>query len=102
MDCGKKGQGNTFWIIIIAVVALVVLVVLLMIFTGKTGDISGGLLDCQSKGGICVICNKDISGNCEEMCNTECGMEGYEDCSYSSVFSCQNEMNCCLGVKKTE
>ncbi|MBI4983362.1 hypothetical protein HZC32_01855 [Candidatus Woesearchaeota archaeon] len=50
----KKADASMWWIIIGAVIALVVLIVLMVIFTGKTGKLEGGLLDCESKGGVCL------------------------------------------------
>ncbi len=54
MKISKKAQQNMFWIVIGAVIALVVMIILIVMFTGKTGALEGGLLDCQSKGGICT------------------------------------------------
>jgi len=86
----KRGQGNTFWIIIAAVIALVVLVVLLVIFGGKTGVISGGLLDCASKGGKCVMELEECPPGMEKTTVLNCPKEG-------SV-----SQECCLGVKEKE
>lgn len=98
LEMSKRGQGTTFWIIITAVIALVVLVILLMIFAGKTGMLESGLMSCEGKGGLCVDC---LPENCNDRCKEQCITQGYEDCSYSSVFSCKAEaQGCCLGVKK--
>lgn len=88
----SKAQGTTFWIIIAAVIALVVLIVVLVIFTGKTGDVSGGLLDCESKGGKCYTVSETVDGCPAGRTKT-------------SVFSCSEEDKklgktvCCLGVE---
>jgi len=98
----EKAQGRTFWIVVTAVVALVVLVILLMIFTGKTGMLEKGLMSCEGKGGFCTPCSKATPGNCDTACKTKCkDSADYEDCSYSSAFSCETGYGCCLGVKKT-
>lgn len=98
-DQRKAGQGMTFWIVITAVIALVVLVILLMIFTGKTGMFERGLMDCEGKGGFCIPCSEETE-DCSDICESNCGMEKYRDCSYSSVFSCVNVGDvCCLGIK---
>jgi hypothetical protein len=77
-----------------AIVALVVLVVLIMIFTGKTGMLETGLMNCEGKGGKCVFCNTwDTDPNA---CASECEGEGM---SLSTVFSCPDGQVCCLGVK---
>lgn len=57
MNLGKKAQQNMFWIVIGAVIALVVMIILIVMFTGKTGALEGGLLDCESKGGVCDYSN---------------------------------------------
>lgn len=49
----KRGQGNTFWIIIAAALAILVLVVLIVIFTGKTSEVKTTLSQCGLKGGVC-------------------------------------------------
>ena len=94
-----RAQGNTFWIIITAVIALVILVILLLIFTGKTGKLEMGLIDCQSKGGFCISCDP-ATQNCNNECGIQCTPKGYNDCAYSSAFSCTPAGEvCCLGTK---
>ncbi len=95
MEVSKRGQGRTFWIVVTAIVALVVLVVLIMIFTGKTRMLETGLMDCESKGGKCVMCNTwDVDPSA---CADECELEGM---GLSTVFSCPEGKVCCLGVKQ--
>jgi len=91
----KKAQGRSFWIIVTAVMALVVLVILLVIFTNKTGDASEGFLECTSKGGFCVNCDKETS-TCGQICQSECETKNFEDCSYTSIFTCPENQGCCL------
>ncbi len=51
---GKKGEMS-IGIIIAAVLALIVLVVLIIIFSTKTGQVSGGISDCEgTTGGECM------------------------------------------------
>jgi len=80
----RKADANMWWIIIGAVIALVVMIILMVMFTGKSGKLEGGLLDCQSKGGSCL-------SSCPE--NT---LE-------SVAFSCSgSDQKCCLSsLKKT-
>ena len=80
----KKGQANTFWIVIGAVIALIVLVVLLLIFTGKTNILEQGLADCEAKGGTC-----DYSS-----CPTGTIKQNFFDCSKSD----NPEGVCCIGT----
>jgi len=84
----KKGQANTFWIIIGAVIALVVLVVLLLIFTGKSNQLEIGLLECESKGAECVD-----KGTCRADGGT-----------LSSSFECPDAetQECCFTKKERE
>ena len=79
----KKGSANMWWIIIGAVIALVVLIILLVIFTDQTTSLEGGLLDCGSKGGVCVN-----PGSCDTSNGTP-----------SSAFTCAGEKECCFGCK---
>ena len=82
----KKGVANIWWIIIGAVIALVVLIVILLIFTGKTGGVERGLLDCGSKGGKCVEEN-----TCESQWNG----------TVSNVFDCTSPSeDCCFTLQK--
>lgn len=82
----KKADANMWWIIIGAVIALVVLIILLIMFTSKSGKLEGGLLDCESKGGICL----DQSQTCPE--NT----------IKSFAFSCTENKICCLSSLKKQ
>ncbi len=79
----KKGDANIWWIIIGAVIALVVLVVIMLIFTGRAGKLSGGIAECEGKGGACVstsLCPKNTL--------------------YSSAFDCTGGKRCCVGTPK--
>lgn len=51
----RKGQANTFWIIIGAVIALVVMVVLLLMFTTKGNILEQGVSSCEGKAGKCEL-----------------------------------------------
>ncbi len=51
-----------WWIIIGAAIAMVVMIVLLVFFTGSSGDLQRGILDCKGKGGKCI---DPITGNCD-------------------------------------
>lgn len=99
----QKGDGNTFWVIIGAVIALVVLIVLLLIFTGKTGMLETGLMNCESKGGFCILGSSiESTTDLDKRCRDQCGpTKTYVDCSYSSIFSCTSGNVCCLGVKRS-
>ncbi len=79
----RRAQANTFWIIIGAVIALVVMVVLLLLFTGKTNVLEQGLVDCEAKGGQCVV---GVS------CNDGQIKQDFFDCS-----KYEGERVCCLG-----
>ena len=83
----KKADANMWWIIIGAVIALVVMIILMVMFTSKSGELEGGLLECNSKGGQC----KSLMESCPE------------NSIESSAFSCQGEsQKCCLSsLKKT-
>jgi hypothetical protein len=50
----KKAQGLSLQFIIIAAISIMVLIVVLIFFTGKMGESSGAISDCQSKGGELV------------------------------------------------
>ncbi|MFC1801150.1 hypothetical protein ACFLZB_01705 [Nanoarchaeota archaeon] len=56
----KRGQGNMFWVIIVAALAIIVLVVLIFILTGTTGDVKDTLSKCAIRGGECQ--DKPCSG----------------------------------------
>lgn len=82
----KKADANMWWIIIGAVIALVVLIILMLIFTGKTGKLEGGLLDCVSKGGKC------------DVPEAKCAADGG---TVSSAFDCPTpDAKCCFPAKK--
>lgn len=86
----RKADANMWWIIIGAVIALVVLIILLVIFTGKTNALEWGLLDCNNKGGTCILSGgQDKSLDCKNIGK-----------SYSSLFSCSDNKICCLGTAK--
>jgi len=102
----KKAQGNTFWIVITAIIALVVLVILLLIFTGKTGTLESGLLNCESKGGFCTTQGTNTASKaCSAACGSGAGV-GFSECRFSSAFTCKPSTDttkksvCCLGIKK--
>ncbi|MBI2665006.1 hypothetical protein HYX12_00090 [Candidatus Woesearchaeota archaeon] len=82
----KKAGAEMWWIIIGAVIALVVMIILMVMFTDKTGGVSRGLLDCESKGGTCTNSNA-------EQCKTAGGTP-------SGTFSCSESSNpsgyCCF------
>ncbi len=97
----NRAQGNTFWIVITAIIALVVLVILLLIFTGKTGSLESGLLNCESKGGFCTTLGSKTPNTA---CTDACGKIGagikFSECSSSTAFNCKLSTDtCCLGVK---
>lgn len=92
---GRKADANMWWIIIGAVIALVVLIIMMVIFTGKSGKLEGGLLDCESKGGECIPLGSDCR-------NLKDGTSG----TISSAFDCSASKRgtvngvCCFGSKK--
>ncbi len=90
MRFSKKAQQNMFWIVIGAVIALVVMIILIVMFTGKTGTLEGGLLDCESKGGDCSYSSSE---SCKEAGGT-----------VTSAFSCSGEDidNICCFVSDEE
>lgn len=77
----RRADATMWWIIIGAVMALIVLIILLVLFTTKSNNLSEGLSDCESKGGICAT-----SGQCPH------------STLENSAFSCSVEQVCCLGV----
>lgn len=79
----RRGSSNMWWIIIGAVLALVVMIVLMVMFTGKSGAVETGLLDCQSKGGQCGLSS------------TQCRTAGGTP---STTFTCPAEEVCCFGL----
>jgi len=84
----KKASANMWWIIIGAVIALIVMIVLLVMFTGKSGTLEKGILDCESKGGTCMD---------KGMEQTTCKDKGG---TVSSAFTCTKENDkerfCCF------
>ena len=48
MKFGKKGQGLSLNVIIIAAIVLIVLIVLWAIFTGRMGGFTSGVKECRS------------------------------------------------------
>ncbi|MEW5897473.1 MAG: hypothetical protein AB1668_07295 [Nanoarchaeota archaeon] len=83
----KRADANMWWIIIGAVIALVVLIVLLIMFTGRSGRLEGGLMDCESKGGKCGLLK-------EECTSKEKGG------TWSEAFECPDKSGCCFGIKE--
>ena len=78
----KKGSADMWWIIIGAVIAIIVMIVLVVIFSDTTGRAKVGLLDCESKGGVCNL--------------TEDGCKEQEG-KVSPVFSCEKPAEkCCF------
>lgn len=63
MNYGKKAQGLSINVIILAALALAVLVVLIAIFTGTTRKTVENIGSCTTKGGICADDSK-LSGKC--------------------------------------
>jgi hypothetical protein len=84
MSMDARAQANTFWIIIGAVIALVVMVVLLLLFTGKTNVLEQGLVDCEAKGGQCVVGESCYDGQIKQ---------NFFDCS-----GYEGDRVCCLGT----
>lgn len=82
---GKKGQGRTFWIVVTAIISLVVLVIVMLIFTGKIRILEEGLVDCETKLGICQPCT-----------NENCLGEKCSD-GIKQSFECPENHVCCLG-----
>lgn len=83
----KKADANMWWIIIGAVIALVVLIILLIMFTGRSGKLEAGLMDCESKGGKCGLIKEDCIS--KEKRGT-----------WSEAFECPNNEGCCFGTKE--
>ena len=77
----RRGSSNMWWIIIGAVIALVVMIVLMVMFTGKSSKVEGGLLDCESKGGICVA----VEGDCVKLDGTRGTISSAFDCTNSRI-----------------
>ena len=87
---GKRGLEAIWFIIIAAVVALVVAVILLFMFTDKTNVLQTGLLDCESKGGKCLLVQE-----CEDKKGSV--SEAFDCVSSPGIVS---STKCCFGVKK--
>jgi len=91
----KKADANMWWIIIGAVIALVVLIVLLVIFTSKSGKLEGGLLDCQSKGGTCMLKDQCTGTNSDGS-----PIPGASSGTIATAFDCTDKtMVCCFKSK---
>ena len=79
----KKAQGISINTIIIAAIALIVLVIIVAIFTGRLGEFSFGVANCEDKGGTCTSYNPNqetAASVCEGMNaaplrGTNCGRE---------------------------
>lgn len=102
MDLGKKAQQNMFWIVIGAVIALVVMIILIVMFTGKTGALEGGLLDCESKGGVCEFSDSAECKKSDNFPKSE-GYSGEDGGTVASAFQCSgtNTGNvCCFPPSK--
>lgn len=82
----NKASANIWWIIIGAVIALVVLIVMILIFTEKSANLEGGLLDCGSKGGKCLGAG-------------ECSSNQYNG-TVASAFECSDGKVCCFTFHK--
>ena len=101
---GKKAQQNMFWIVIGAVIALVVMIILIVMFTGKTGALETGLLDCESKGGICDYSSED----CKDPKNfpSSDDYSGEDGGTVASAFNCpagtSSDKVCCFPPSKVE
>ncbi|PIN79543.1 hypothetical protein COV16_03625 [Candidatus Woesearchaeota archaeon CG10_big_fil_rev_8_21_14_0_10_34_8] len=71
--------------IVLAALALIFLIVVVMIMTGKIGNFSKSLGDCENKGGICVSASE---------CTQEGGTESSFNCEESTDVCC---LNTCQG-----
>ena len=101
MVISKKAQQNMFWIVIGAVIALVVMIILIVMFTGKTGALEGGLLDCQSKGGVCEYTSEDCKKS-DSFSKTD-GYSGEDAGTVASAFQCSgvsSDIVCCFPPSK--
>lgn len=59
MKSGKKGQGLSVNVIIVAAIALIVLVILVAVFTGRFSVFTGGL---KGMGDASQPCNENAQG----------------------------------------
>jgi len=78
-----------WWIIIGAVIALIVMIVLLVMFTGKSGTLEKGILDCEGKGGTCFAYDSPQPTFEQKVAteNSKCKDGGG---TISSAFTCTN------------
>lgn len=51
----KKGAEISINVIIVAAIAMLVLVIVSIIFIGRIGPFSTSVVDCENKGGKCVL-----------------------------------------------
>ena len=75
---GKKAQGLSMNVIIVAAVLLVVMIIVLVIFKGEIGKVPGKFDACEIKGGGCVESESDCDG--KEIPEGECGDRGNYCC----------------------
>jgi hypothetical protein len=71
---GKKAEGLTMNVIIIAALAIIVLLILVLIFTGQLKVFTGTLKSCTDMGGKCETgndCTTTAAGKQECRCPSE-------------------------------
>ena len=75
----KKAQGLPLNTIVIAAIAIIVLIIVVLFFSGKFGQSSAALEDCEAKGGVL----KAAASDCPE--NTIPTPTGGEDKKYCCI-----------------
>jgi len=89
---GKKGDGLSFNMIVMAAIALVVLVVIISIFANTSGKTAENLNSCEAKGGVCP---KDDQGSDPSKCDGNYPIPFYlKDACKSTTATASNW--CCL------
>ena len=85
---GRRAQGLSLNVIIIAVICIAVLVIILVMLVGRSRIFGEATTDCPSKGGSCEIGEGDKGDDCPF------GM--------TKIFGarCEDGYVCCLGLEE--
>jgi len=73
---GKKAQGLSLNMVIVAAIALIILVIIVAIFTGRISVFGKGVSACSTKGGTCK--EACVEGETEAF-GARCPEEGQDD-----------------------
>ena len=99
MIIGKKGQGLSMTVIVVAILALVILVILLLVLTGKLALFGGKAQECP---GVCSGWESTMTTAAEAK---ECP-DGYTRLGPGSMYIDKTtgrecEGHCCISVGET-